>query len=606
MPSRKNKFITNPHTRICHTVNDYPSDAMRGDCQRRLPLGDVLNVLVVTDTHGWVGGHRHESLQSTAPGPVLLDATFGDILSFHTHLTQQARGVPPPILAMNGDINDGTGLSRVPPVDLLDIIKKMPFGALTVGNHMLYRNENIQYLRRSFVPYWNGSYVTSNVELVADRQPLGSRYFLANNDTVLVLAFLYQMRDHDSLVSVVPIAEALNSSWFAKATGLPGLRAALLLCHADAEEPMIRFIVSAIRQIRRDDLPILVLAGHSHLRKYVRIDARAVAIEAGRYTDTVGFVSYDSIHGFEHVFIDGSVSALQRVACAEQFETKEGVALTNDIRAASARLGLSTVVGCSSDTYFARTGQPSLRKLYLDEVVPNELFESDDTKRLIMHHSSFRSDLHAGNVLADDLYSISPFQDSFFQVATNVKGSVVSQLVNDLYQDRDGYFVKTLEPDRTYDVFAIRFEVDDIVRAFSKRTDLMTPATKIPAFPGKNVTGLWFDYLRHSSHNCAAPPPTIAPPGDALKYASRTLLFGLIALFAITVSRRWPYKRRCAADSSNVALPTCATVGFSVVDTPLLTREPIKGAKQPPAPNLDAADIGPMWETEEDPLPHSE
>lgn len=576
---------------------------MRVDCQQRLPLGDVLNVLVLTDTHGWIGGHRHESLQSTAPGPVLLDATFGDILSFYLHMTRQARGASPPILAMNGDINDGTGLSRVPPVDLLEIIKKMPFGALTVGNHMLYRNENIEYLRRSFVPYWNGSYVTSNVELVPERQPLGSRYFLTNNNTVLVLAFLYQMRDHDSLVSVVPIAEALNSSWFAEATSLPGLRAALLLCHADAEEPMIRFLVSTIRQMRQDELPILVLAGHSHLRKYVRIDAKAVAIEAGRYTDTIGFVSYDSIHGFEHAYIDGSVSALRRASCAEPFETKEGEALTNDIRAASARLGLSTVVGCSSDTFFARNGQPSLRKLYLDEVVPNELFDSDDAKRLIMHHSSFRSDLHAGNVLADDLYSISPFQDSFFLVATNVKGSIVAKVVIDLYQDPDGYFVKTLEPDRTYDVFAIRFEVDDIVRAFSKRTDLATPATKIPAFPGKNVTGLWFDYLKHSSHNCAAPPPTIAPPGDALTNATRTLLFGLIALLVIIVARRWPYKRRCVADASNSTLPGCATVAFSVVDTPLLTRE---GSKQSVAPNLDAADIGPMWETEEDPLPHNE
>ena len=31
----------------------------------------------------------------------------------------------------NGDLNDGTGLSRVPPATLLPLIQKMPFDALT-------------------------------------------------------------------------------------------------------------------------------------------------------------------------------------------------------------------------------------------------------------------------------------------------------------------------------------------------------------------------------------------------------------------------------------------------------------------------------------------
>lgn len=102
-----------------------------------LPLGDI-NVVIVTDVHSWVAGHsRHE----------LLDATYGDVVSFYRRLHEQVRqrdrqqnSKQALFFVMNGDFVDGTGLSAIPPVHLTPILQRMPWDAVNMGNHELYYN----------------------------------------------------------------------------------------------------------------------------------------------------------------------------------------------------------------------------------------------------------------------------------------------------------------------------------------------------------------------------------------------------------------------------------------------------------------------------------
>ena len=55
---------------------------------------DDINVLVVTDTHSWVDGHRHEPA---------LTATYGDVRSFYDRVKQQtARQKKDLFFVMNG------------------------------------------------------------------------------------------------------------------------------------------------------------------------------------------------------------------------------------------------------------------------------------------------------------------------------------------------------------------------------------------------------------------------------------------------------------------------------------------------------------------------
>lgn len=41
---------------------------------------------------------------------------------------------------MNGDFMDGTGISTIPPTELVPILQCMPFDAINAGNHELYHN----------------------------------------------------------------------------------------------------------------------------------------------------------------------------------------------------------------------------------------------------------------------------------------------------------------------------------------------------------------------------------------------------------------------------------------------------------------------------------
>ena len=139
--------------------------------QASLPWSDV-NLLIVTDVHSWVAGHPH-----TDHTPAL-DADYGAVLSLYERLAASAAEAGRDLFfVQNGDLNDGTGLSRVPPATLLPLIQKMPFDALTTGNHELYKNETIEYLARpnGFVDSWNGAFLTSNVLNATTRQPLGAR-----------------------------------------------------------------------------------------------------------------------------------------------------------------------------------------------------------------------------------------------------------------------------------------------------------------------------------------------------------------------------------------------------------------------------------------------
>ena len=61
-----------------------------------------------------------------------LDADYGAVLSLYERLAASAAQAGRDLFfVQNGDLNDGTGLSRVPPATLLPLIQKMPFDALT-------------------------------------------------------------------------------------------------------------------------------------------------------------------------------------------------------------------------------------------------------------------------------------------------------------------------------------------------------------------------------------------------------------------------------------------------------------------------------------------
>jgi 2',3'-cyclic-nucleotide 2'-phosphodiesterase (5'-nucleotidase family) len=141
-----------------------------------LPWGDV-NFLIVTDVHSWVAGHLHPDHDP------MLDANYGHLLSMHEHLAAAAAARGRDLFFVdNGDLNDGTGFSRKPPAALVPLLRRMPFDALTTGNHELYENENIDFLAQpgGFIDSWGGRFLTSNTENATTGEPLGARYRILN------------------------------------------------------------------------------------------------------------------------------------------------------------------------------------------------------------------------------------------------------------------------------------------------------------------------------------------------------------------------------------------------------------------------------------------
>jgi len=261
----------------------------------QLPLGDI-NVVAVTDVHSWVAGHsRHEPS---------LDADYGDVLSFYQELEEAANKVGKDVFfVMNGDMVDGTGLSTVPPEHLLPIIETMPFDAVNMGNHELYHNETVEYLRSSgFIEHWNGNYLTTNTFWEEIKDYIGHPYtYLYGQHSqikILTFGFLYNFVNNCKITTVTKVEETVQEEWFQQVLLQRDYDAILVLAHMDYIDPLVAVIHKSIRALVGPEMPIQFINGHSHRRGFHVYDETTTAMEAGRYLDTVGFVSfptYDSV-----------------------------------------------------------------------------------------------------------------------------------------------------------------------------------------------------------------------------------------------------------------------------------------------------------------------
>lgn len=92
-----------------------------------LPIGD-LNLVVLTDTHSWIGGHgKNEDSYNADYGHVL---SFYERLRAHCYEQNQNSDL---WLVMNGDWIDGTGLALDgDPSYLIPLLEKMPWDVVNV------------------------------------------------------------------------------------------------------------------------------------------------------------------------------------------------------------------------------------------------------------------------------------------------------------------------------------------------------------------------------------------------------------------------------------------------------------------------------------------
>jgi 2',3'-cyclic-nucleotide 2'-phosphodiesterase (5'-nucleotidase family) len=485
--------------------------------ESQLVLQDI-NILVVTDVHSWVGGHPHDDT---------LNADYGSLLSFYQRLNSKALSENKDLFfVMNGDFMDGTGLTTDPPKYLIPILSMMPWDAINIGNHELYKNSTIEYITQpgGFVDFWDGKYLTSNVFLTEtnETRPIGSKYrFLEgslSNRTVLTFGFLYDFQNHCLMTEVEDVEKTVNDTWFIDVVeGKQGnFDAILVLAHMDAFDPLVNVILAKIREICGDNMPVQFISGHTHQRKFQQIDPFSTSFEAGRYLDTVGFTSLSfnsSIANFEHKFIDGDINDMKELlgmAKSEPFETKEGKNLTDLIRKTQDELGLNKRLGCSPSTYYLDKGvdsPDSLWGLFVKTIVPKYLFKGSASKLFLQNIGGMRYSLFKGNLTVDDLISITPYNDTLYFVAEGINGSQFTAAFSDvLHPDAPQMVIagKVVE-DQFYDVYSVDFDVDYV----TERLENITGRTIEPIpLDGRTTGTLWMSYIKESF---VCPPDPVIP-----------------------------------------------------------------------------------------------
>ncbi|KAL7581205.1 hypothetical protein ACA910_005989 [Epithemia clementina (nom. ined.)] len=201
---------------------------------------------------------------------------------------------------MNGDWIDGTGLAmNGDPSALVPVLEKMPWDAVNVGNHELYRKSVIDYIIRpaGFAEWWGSKYLSSNIIRTGTvDEPMGNKftYLVGDYSTVLVFGFLYNMVGYDTTITVQKVEDAISEGWFEEAlmgTSM-GYDAILVLAHMDHQDSLVKVILDRIRKFVESDMPVQFVTGHTHYRGYSAPDNYSSSFEAGRYLDTVGFVSF--------------------------------------------------------------------------------------------------------------------------------------------------------------------------------------------------------------------------------------------------------------------------------------------------------------------------
>lgn len=473
-----------------------------------------VNLLIVTDVHGWIASHAHPDRSPPS------NANFADVADAVLHAKLAASSVGRDVFFVNdGDHTQGSGVSDataytagVHGSELFPILRKMPFDALTIGNHELYLDSTVRFMRESggFVDSWNGKYVTSNVLDAATSDPLGSRYavLIGPNSGIklLVFGFLYHVKDGcPSVVVEDPeIVSSSSSGWFVEALeSNADVDAVIVLAHADLVDPSVYAIRRGIRNVL-PRTPVQFVTGHTHRRGFKKLDGRTSTFEAGHFADTLGWLSFDLVDkdddsdvSFEHRFVDVNVEALRNftgVVSSDEFRTEVGNEIESAIDAAIDKLDLDRVLGCPSRTYSNAAvldAPDSLHMVYVSSIVPTCLFDVPTGTGNEPYHvasvGGLRYSVYEGEFTYGDVFAVAPFS-SRFRYYPALRGDRVVSLMEHLddVADREDDFLSSRalrwspklppyvagpgEPrsDAVYDVFFDEFDARRVIKGIAK------------------------------------------------------------------------------------------------------------------------------------------
>ncbi|KAG0703328.1 Metallo-dependent phosphatase-like protein [Suillus ampliporus] len=447
------------HARDAHTYEhldkrEYPQVPLTPP-YRPLVWGD-FNVIHTTDTHGWLLGHQKLSF----PEPDY-SGDLGDFASFVTHMKQIAIEKDVDLLLVDsGDLHDGTGLSDGYPPGGVDahesnkFLERLPYDVMSIGNHELYIYANTYDMYTNFVPHLAGRYLSSNVNITvfnsdgeAESVPVGNRYTkftTRKGRRITSLGVLYDFTGNDVNTTVQTVADMVTEQWFAEAIAEePDVF--VLVGHMPVSYDNWPTVFNAVRAVH-PQTPILVFGGHSHIRDCQQYDGRSMALESGRYMETIGWMSadLDAAKGnannisFTRRYLDQNrVTYEYHTEMSNQtFDTAYGRSITYGLQELAVSFDLSYMYGTAPQDYTINQNpypsNGSLLSLFIADAVPYALSINntrDSTPAIFITNSgSQRFNVFKGPFTKNDQLTASPFTDSFLYIP-DVSFSIANQVL---------------------------------------------------------------------------------------------------------------------------------------------------------------------------------
>ena len=309
---------------------------------------------------------------------------------------------------------------------------------------------------------FQGSYLASNLDIYDPKtgylEPLAPRYkkFTTRNQGIRILAFgfIFDFTGNANNTVVTRVEDTIKEDWFKAALKDEDLDLIVVFGHVDIRSPEYVALFSTIRAAH-PDLPIQFFGGHSHIRDYKIFDGKSVALESGRYMETLGFMSIDGLSTggkdgskatrqkpaitFSRRYIDNNLFSLRHHSGKDDmtFPTQHGLNVSKAIGDARDSLGLTKKYGCAPrDLWVSRRPYPhkeSILSWIEEEVLPDSVGESQRIKSgskalVIQNTGAIRFDVFKGAFTKDTKFLVSPFT-SPLRLIKDVPYKAASQVI---------------------------------------------------------------------------------------------------------------------------------------------------------------------------------
>ncbi|KAI9331848.1 Metallo-dependent phosphatase-like protein [Obelidium mucronatum] len=420
-----------------------------------LPWND-WNFLTTTDIHGYING-RGISMQGQ------YSANMADFAVFVDSMKVKAAAMNVELFVVDcGDQHDGTALSdnligqkvdgdlTTPAINLVD------YDILAIGNHELYVNPIIDQVSGTIAPYWGPKFLTGNVYTSTDgkfnaatSKPIGQRFrkFTGSKGSkVTAFGFLFQgfagqQGNHSTITTVT---SEVNQTWFTDAIKekpdfflLAGHISLRYVDKAGKSSPQTEW-AAAIKAIRavHATVPIVVFGGHYHIRDFMIMGDNVYGISAGRYMETIGFMSLKKDgSGVDRRYLDANVPTYnyhlgQAEATPLGSSTEKGKKILDIIATASVKTESTKIIGTAPKDYYMNrvnnTHENSIYRLVGEYMAPTwQKPAPANPAYFIINSGSIRLDIFSGPFTYDSAFQASPFED-YTYVVPDVPFSVIS------------------------------------------------------------------------------------------------------------------------------------------------------------------------------------